>query len=90
MAERETLAKRVTRLEEATIRVDNALSTLAESEARLNDQMATLGKETDGRIQKLVIAIADPAHGQGRTIILSRQSVCGACPACPLGGRLWP
>jgi hypothetical protein len=66
MAERETLTKRVTRLEEATIRVDNALATLAESEARLNNQMATLGKETDERIQKLVVAIGELIQHMGK------------------------
>jgi hypothetical protein len=73
MATKETLSSRVTRLEEAQIRLDNAMAHLAEVQAqdqtearerekRIDDRIEKLaaeGKNTDARIDKLVIAIGE-------------------------------
>jgi len=73
MATKETLSTRVARMEEAQIRLDNAMAHLAEvqahdqTEAREREKrvderiekLAAEGKNTDERIDKLVIAIGE-------------------------------
>lgn len=59
MPAKETLSTRVTRLEEAQIRVGNAMAHLAEVQAETKQQMLELGKETDRRIGQLVSAIGE-------------------------------
>jgi hypothetical protein len=59
MATRETLSTRVTRLEEAQIRLDNAMAHLAEVQAQDQTEAREREKRIDERIEKLVIAIGE-------------------------------
>jgi hypothetical protein len=57
MATKETLNSRVTRLEEAQIRLDNAMAHLAEVQAQDQTEARAREKRVDQRIGKLVSAI---------------------------------
>jgi len=73
MATKETLNTRVTRLEEAQIRTNNALAHLAEAQAKTEDTIRELRVESnerekrmDERIEKLVSAIGEFIRRNGK------------------------
>jgi len=57
MPTKETISNRVTRLEEAQIRLDNAMAHLAEVQAQDQTEAREREKRIDERIEKLVSAI---------------------------------
>ncbi|HUE20477.1 MAG TPA: hypothetical protein VMQ86_02275 [Bryobacteraceae bacterium] len=59
MATKETLNSRVARLEEAQIRLDNAMAHLAEVQAQDQTEAREREKRVDQRIDKLVVAIGE-------------------------------
>jgi len=61
----ETLSTRVTRLEEAMIRLANAQAHLAEVQAQDQSEAREREKRIDERIEKLVVAIAELIRKNG-------------------------
>jgi hypothetical protein len=59
MPAKETLNTRVARLEEAQIRLDNAMAHLAEVQAQDQTEAREREKRLDERIEKLVVAIGE-------------------------------
>jgi hypothetical protein len=59
MPTKETLNSRVARLEEAQIRLDNAMAHLAEVQAQDQTEAREREKRVDERIDRLVIAIGE-------------------------------
>jgi len=56
---KETLSTRVARLEEAQIRLDNAMAHLAEVQAQDQTEARERERRVDERIEKLVVAIGE-------------------------------
>jgi len=59
MAAKETVTTRVTRLEELHSVLAEKITILVEAQIKTEKQLATMGKETDERIGRLVVAIGE-------------------------------